>query len=371
MENMDAIDSKGEGVSVPSGNGADSHLVKPPTALLPKEVREQGLLGTSDAEGLGQLLFHLCCLGLCAMAVSWCYKRSYWALLVLAEVPFGIVESFLFNGFHEMVHNTAFRTPALNSALAQVLGFLNFRGAKWFWCFHWAHHRYTNDPTKDPELSGGSLDLDDPTRTAAGYIAFLSGYPFGFERVVRMWRLALGTTSADPWVADKPPATQSFVRKEAAAYVVGYICIAAVALLRPVRVGVPVILYWLLPHCLGAGHLRLYQFAEHRACAMGSYTDTNAWACARTTSTWWLYRKLAWQMPYHIEHHAYPNVPFHKLEDLHTMVKAAYAKEGHEHIPSGCDPSGEKGYVSLHTEIFNRMVANVTSAKAANKDKAA
>lgn len=49
--------------------------------------------------------------------------------------------------------------------------------------------------------------------------------------------------------------------------------------------------------------------------------DTNAWICARTTSTWWLYKKLAWYMPYHVEHHAWPNVPFHKLQAAHELVK--------------------------------------------------
>mmetsp|Transcript_71298 Transcript_71298/g.220333 ORF Transcript_71298/g.220333 Transcript_71298/m.220333 type:complete len:368 (-) Transcript_71298:240-1343(-) len=367
MELMEPIDSKGEAEPVPVKGSEDK--IAPPSGLLPKDLLREGLLQRSDLEGLLQLLFHFGCLAVCAFVVHLCYSGGHWGLLLLAMLPFGIAESFLFNGFHEMVHNTAFETQALNSFFAQILGFFIFRGAKWFWCFHWTHHRFTNDPVKDPELSGGSLDLDDPTRSAASYAAFLSGYPFGLERIPRMLGLALGSTGLDPWVADKPVGTQRFVRIEAAAYCFGYAVLALVALLYPMTVGSKLVLYWLVPHCMGAGHLRMYQFAEHRACKMGPYTDTNAWVCARTTYTWWLYRKLAWQMPFHVEHHAYPNVPFHKLEAAHELVRRAYSKAGVSAPPTGCNPDGTAGYVSLHAEMFRRMLgnreANAKAAKAA------
>lgn len=53
-------------------------------------------------------------------------------------------------------------------------------------------------------------------------------------------------------------------------------------------------------------------------------------------------------MPYHVEHHAWPNVPFHKLEAAHTLVKDAYKKQGVNKVPTGCSPSGEQGYLALH-----------------------
>lgn len=325
-------------------------------------MRQEGLMQLSDAEGFAQLLFHLSFLAMCAMLATWAYDHGYWAVLLAAEIPLGIGESFLFNGFHEMVHNTAFETRFLNTCFAHLLGFECFRGAKWFWCFHWTHHRFTNDPSKDPELSGESVDLDDPTKSLSGYLQFISGYPFGFERVVRMARTVC-YNEVDPWVVDKPETTQRVVRMEAACYLFGYSCVFLVSLLRP-SIGIKVVLLWILPHCIGAGHLRLYQFAEHRACKMGPYTDTNAWICARTTSTWWLYKKLAWYMPYHVEHHAWPNVPFHKLQAAHELVKDAYKKQGFMKIPTGCSPSGEGGYLNLHWVNFKRMLENI-SAKAA------
>jgi fatty acid desaturase len=42
----------------------------------------------------------------------------------------------------------------------------------------------------------------------------------------------------------------------------------------------------------------------------------------RTTFTSELMRFLAWNMPFHTEHHVYPQVPFHRLPDLHHHIRA-------------------------------------------------
>ncbi len=41
----------------------------------------------------------------------------------------------------------------------------------------------------------------------------------------------------------------------------------------------------------------------------------------RTTFTTALMRFLAWNMPYHVEHHVYPQVPFYKLPALHLRIR--------------------------------------------------
>lgn len=65
-------------------------------------------------------------------------------------------------------------------------------------------------------------------------------------------------------------------------------------------------------------------------------------------------------MPYHVEHHSWPNVPFHKLKRVHELVKKAYEEErGSPKVPTGCDPSGEDGYLNIHAVMFKRMLKNV------------
>jgi len=74
---------------------------------------------------------------------------------------------------------------------------------------------------------------------------------------------------------------------------------------------------WWLPLILGQPFLRLYLMAEHGRCPLVS----NMFLNTRTVFTNRVIRALAWNMPFHAEHHAYPSVPFHRLPQLHLLVK--------------------------------------------------
>jgi fatty acid desaturase len=41
----------------------------------------------------------------------------------------------------------------------------------------------------------------------------------------------------------------------------------------------------------------------------------------RTTFTTRAVRWLAWNMPYHVEHHVWPAVPFHRLPEVHRLMR--------------------------------------------------
>jgi fatty acid desaturase len=43
---------------------------------------------------------------------------------------------------------------------------------------------------------------------------------------------------------------------------------------------------------------------------------------SRTTRSTALVRRLAWNMPYHAEHHAFPAVPFHRLPEVNRRLAA-------------------------------------------------
>ena len=66
-------------------------------------------------------------------------------------------------------------------------------------------------------------------------------------------------------------------------------------------------------------------------------------ANTRTTFTTGLVRRLAWNMPYHAEHHAYPAVPFHALPRFHALVR--------DHLKTT-----ERGYARFH----RRLAAGLT-----------
>ena len=45
----------------------------------------------------------------------------------------------------------------------------------------------------------------------------------------------------------------------------------------------------------------------------------------RTVKMCWFNRFLYWNMNYHVEHHMFPMVPFHRLPELHEQIKGDLA----------------------------------------------
>jgi fatty acid desaturase len=147
------------------------------SAVLPREVVSEFIQARSDVQGFAQLAFHICAGLLCAFAVK---NATTWPTFICAELALGFVCAFAFNAFHECIHGSAFKTPFINECLMHVLGFFIFRGARWYYYFHWAHHRFTNDPKYDPELSGSTTDRADPLSIGGwqglkSYLIFMSG----------------------------------------------------------------------------------------------------------------------------------------------------------------------------------------------------
>ena len=97
---------------------------------------------------------------------------------------------------------------------------------------------------------------------------------------------------------------------------------------------------WILPIVVGQPFLMLYLLDEHMGCDHVPDMLRNT----RTTLTNPLVRFLAWNMPYHVEHHTYPGIPFHALPKLHQMLKPRI------HYLSN-------GYISVHSKILKRLFA--------------
>jgi fatty acid desaturase len=177
----------------------------------------------------------------------------------LLPVQGGLV-IFLFSLEHEATHKTPFASLWLNEWVGRLCGFVLVLPFEWFRYFHLAHHRWTNIEGRDPELAGAKA------------------------RIVAEAR----------WMA------------------VAYAVVAVSLIWSPV-----VIWVWLVPVLLGQPVLRLYLLAEHGDCPQVA----NMFENTRTTFSTALVRFLAWNMPYHVEHHVYPAVPFHHLPALHGLMR--------------------------------------------------
>ncbi len=258
------------------------------------------LAGRSSARGIAQLAGHLALLGATGAGI---YLAEGGTWLLAAMLAHGIVQVALFAALHETVHRTVFRARLPNDAVARLAGLVHFLPADYFRRFHNAHHRFTQDPARDPELAGPK-----PT-TLAGYLLYVSGFVYWRDRLFELMRHAAGRVTAD----FVPAFERRRVAGEARAHLAVYGAIAAVA----VAAGWPAPLYyWLLPALLGQPFLRLYLLAEHTGCP----EIPDMLANSRTTASNPLVRFLMWNMPFHAEHHAYPFVPFHALPALHGRL---------------------------------------------------
>lgn len=266
-------------------------------AGLPAAVRAD-LVRTADGPGLRQAAGHLgAILALGALIAAG--VPGWWILLL----PQGVLIVFLFCAMHEASHRTVFATRWLNDALAWVAGVLLVIPPEWFRAFHLAHHRFTQDPARDPELAAPKPE------TRAALLWHCTGLPLWWGSLRVLMRNA-ATGAPEDFV---PPRLAGRMRREARGMLALYAAAAGVS----VWAGSAVLVWvWIVPAMLGQPFLRVYLLAEHGRCAFVADMFENT----RTTFTSRAVRWLAWNMPFHAEHHAFPAVPFHRLPDLHALA---------------------------------------------------
>jgi fatty acid desaturase len=287
------------------------------------QAERDHLTAKSDWPGLPLLALHLGSILVLGTLIA--IKAPFWPLLM---IPQGILIVFLFTLLHETIHQTAFRTAWLNEATARVASFMLALPADWFRYFHFAHHRFTQDPEKDPELAFAK------PATPWEYVRHVSGLPVWWGHLKTLAINATGRC-CDGYV---PPKGRGKVRMEARLMIALYAGIIALS----VYFESPALLFaWILPALIGQPFLRLYLLAEHGRCPYVANMLENS----RTTLTNFLVRKLAWNMPYHAEHHTYPGVPFHQLPAFHALIENDLKQV-------------ETGYVHFHSKYLSALNAS-------------
>jgi fatty acid desaturase len=289
----------------------------------------------SNVRGFVQLAAHgllLCLTG----TLVWASRGSVWLLPAIAL--HGVVLNFLFCALHESIHRTAFASRRVNDAVAWVCGAILLLPREYFRLFHFAHHRFTQDPERDPELA------QPVPSTLLTYIWRISGLPNWTKRVTVTLRHAVTGRVTEPFV---PEAKRRRIVWEARILWSFYLAVLCLSVwLRTADA----LLYWVLPVVAGQPFLRLYLFAEHAGCALNEDMYSNT----RTTYTNGAMRLLAWQMPFHVEHHEYPSVPFHALSKVNALVRDRIEVSA-------------PGYLAMHREWIRRVLATHTLPRAESR----
>ncbi len=282
----------------------------------------KALSARSNGKGLAQLASHVAALAITTGLIAWSTGTAW---LLPAMALHGLVLIFLFAPLHETVHRTAFASRWLNDAVAHVCGFLLLLPADYFRLFHFAHHRFTQDPARDPELAAPK------PQTLAAYLLHVSALPLWRDRIAISLKHAVGAVD-EPYIAAHQRAA---IVTEARVHLVLYASIAATSV---VLADATALLYWVVPALIGQPVLRLYLLAEHTGCPLVPDMLQNS----RTTRSNAVVRWLVWNMPFHAEHHAYPALPFHALPQAHALLRDRIAVQA-------------PGYIAVHRELIRSL----------------
>lgn len=299
-------------------------------------ARKAALHERSDLRGLAHLAGHVG--ALLAMAVYIGVEGPLWGLALL---PYGIAMVFLFTLSHECTHGTPFSRPWISDLVGHAVSLPLMLPFTWFRYFHLAHHKHTNDPDRDPELAGGGR----PAGWAA-YLRYLSGWGYWSGNAATLWANARGRIDA-PYL---PARRHAAMRRDARVLLALYALLALSLTVSPLALWL-----WIVPALIGQPFLRLYLLAEHGHCPPVANMLENT----RTTLTNAVVRFLAWNMPYHAEHHAMPMVPFHALPRLHADIAA--------HLKSVSNGYGE--FTAAYVRALPRQARAAVDPSDASRDQ--
>jgi fatty acid desaturase len=277
----------------------------------------------SNLRGAGQLAVHLGCISATGLLV-W-VVLPYWPLLIPVMLLHGTTLVTMFAPMHECAHRTAFASRAANVAVGWIAGVLSFYNITYYRYFHGWHHRYTQDPARDPELMF-------PRASDRGtYLREISGATFWYRRALDYPALALGRTGNLPFV---PASARRAIATSMSLQLAIYAAAAS-----SIALGCTAALYfWFLPVLLAMPLLRAYLIAEHTGCRQ----DGDGLANTRTTLALFPIRLLMWNMPFHAEHHLFPSIPFHQLPAAHLRLRDRL-----KHVATG--------YIATNRAIFRSL----------------
>ena len=281
----------------------------------------------SDWAGVKQTGGHLALL----IAGGWLVlaTRGTWWLAPALLLQAVFVNS-LFGAMHESVHYGSFRTRWAANLLAFFSGAAILNNGCFYRHYHTAHHRYTQDPDRDPELI-----TVQPPRTWGAYLLRASALPFLYLRARDIFLIPFGVQGSLPYIEESAwPEIRMWSRFQLALY--------AALLGGSIALHTTVVLWvWFLPLLIGLPLLRLYLVCEHTLCP---FSD-DGFANTRTTLCNPVLRFLMWNLPYHAEHHLFPSIAFHNLPEAHQLLRP--------HLKAVAN-----GYIATHKEIIRSFAAS-------------
>jgi fatty acid desaturase len=210
--------------------------------------------------------------------------------------------------WHECGHGTAFRTQWMNAVVYQIASFMMVRNpVSWRWS-HARHHTDTIIVGRDPEI----VAMRPP------HLARIVLNLFGIVDALTGWQRMLLNASGrlDPEEATYIPESETpAVIRVARIWVAIYAAVIALAVWTGSILPLMVVG---LPRLYGAWHHVMTGVLQHAGLA-DNVTDHRL--NSRTVCMNRVSRFIYWNMNYHVEHHMFPMVPYHRLPELHAKIR--------------------------------------------------
>ena len=297
-------------VRQPEGCTAHDYAGSIPVKLTKEELLELSTLSPFRS------CFHIALEWLLILSAAYLCQRFWHPLLYLFVVAFiGARQHALLILMHEGVHYRLFRNRRLNDWTSEILlAWPNLISARAYRKNHFAHHRYL-DTAEDPDWVRHQGDSAWVFPKHWGKLALLLLRDISGIGAIYYLRLALTLLSKDTGVS------RGFLAVRYGYYV------AMLALFAWFGALHLLLMYWFVPLFTWLMFIfRIRSIAEHFA------IESRSEAYSHTRSTRATVLEQIFVAPlnvnYHIEHHFYPSVPFHRLPQLHrTLMSKAEFKD--------------------------------------------
>ncbi len=210
--------------------------------------------------------------------------------------------------WHECGHGTAFRTPWMNNVVYHIASFMMVRNpVAWRWS-HARHHTDTIIVGRDPEI----VAMRPP------HLARIVSNFFGISDAWHGWgRMLLNASGRlDPEEATYIPDSE---KPKVVLVARVWVAIYAATIVLALWMGsiLPLMVIG-LPRLYGAWHHVMTGVLQHAGLAEDVLDHR---LNSRTVYMNPISRFIYWNMNYHVEHHMFPMVPYHRLPELHEKIK--------------------------------------------------
>ena len=255
-------------------------------------------------------------MGLLAVTgTSACLAAVYlpWYVAIVAFLFHGMCFAFMVNGFHELVHDSVFKTRWLNRVFLWMHSFLAWYNHIHFWASHTEHHKYTLHQPDD-------LEVVLPAQMRRW--AFLKSAivdPLDLWNAVRHTARLSTNRLKGEWETHLFAVVQPGRRMQMVNWsrfvLCGHVALVAVSLYFG---------HWYIPLAVTCGRFygRGIQILCNASQHIGLQDEVSDFRlCCRTIILSPFLRFLYWHMNYHTEHHMYAAVPCYNLGRLHRLIK--------------------------------------------------